>query len=259
MRPAIRTEGLCFAYNGLPTLTDVSLTVNQGDFLAVVGPNGGGKTTLIKLLLGLLRPASGRVEVLGGEPGQHLDRIGYVPQHTTVHPGFPITVLDCVLMGVNRKAQRLIGHHRRELDRAMVALERVGLFGREHQRFGKLSGGQMQRALIARALVTEAELLLLDEPTANVDPQGSFCLYDFLCNLASEQDLTIVVVSHDLSILGSRINSLACVNRTLLHNPRPEFSDDMLRLLYGAHEHSCAMDDFMKNVSAQFGRKEGTL
>lgn len=256
MTHAINIQNLGFAYNGESVLQNVSLTVKQGDFLAVVGPNGGGKTTLLKLLLGLLQPTAGSIDILGGSPGQTPHRIAYVPQHTSLRPGFPVTVEEAVLMGMNRKTRSRFGHRREDRERAVAALDRVGLAGRENFRFDELSGGQMQRALIARALASEAELLLLDEPTANVDPQGSFCLYDFLCNLGDEQDLTIVTVSHDLSILGSRIDSIACVNKQLLYNPTPELSDEMLKMLYGTHEHTCAMDEFLQTVSSQFG--EGT-
>jgi zinc transport system ATP-binding protein len=251
--PALRLSGVGFAYGGEEVLRAVDLTVPRGQFLAVIGPNGGGKTTLMKLLLGLLEPTHGTIEVLGAPPGAQRSRVAYVPQHTTLRPGFPVSVLEVVLMGVKRETRKRFGHSPEDLSRAMEAIARVGLAGREGRRFGELSGGQMQRALIARALVSGADLLLLDEPTANVDPQGSFCLYDFLCTLGDEQDLTILTVSHDLSILGSRIHAIACVNRRLLYTPAPVLTDEMLQMLYGAHEHTCAMDDFMRTVSAQFG------
>lgn len=253
MPPVIEVQGLKYSYNGQPALTGVDLTVKQGEFLALVGPNGGGKTTLLRLLLGLLKPDAGTIRVLGQTPAASMGHIGYVPQHTSVQPGFPVSVMNTVLMGVSRASRPRFGHDNKHKDRAMAALERVGLAGREFMRFGDLSGGQKQRALIARSLVAEAELLLLDEPTANVDPQGSFCLYDFLCNLSSDDKVTIVTVSHDLSILGSRISSIGCVNRKLLYSPTPNLSQDMLEMLYGAHDHTCAMDEFMKTVSSQFG------
>ncbi len=256
MNPVISIHDLAFAYDGEATLADVSLSVNQGDFLAMVGPNGGGKTTLLKLMLGLLKPLSGTIEIMGDAPQRAMGRIGYVPQHTTVRPGFPITVLETVLMGVNRKNRQRFGHSKQDRDQAMNAVRQVGLAGKEQNRFGDLSGGQMQRALIARALVSEAELLLLDEPTANVDPQGSFCLYDFLRNLSANKHITIVTVSHDLSILGSHISSIACVNKQLLHNNKPKLTRPMLKMLYGTHEHTCAMDEFMKTMATQFGEGE---
>lgn len=255
-KPVIKVRGLNFTFGHDPVLEDVDLTVGQGEFLALVGPNGGGKTTLLRLLLGLLRPVSGSIEVLGQSPAGRLGNIGYVPQHTTVQPGFPVSVLEAVLMGIPRRSRQRFGHARKDRDRAMAALDRVGLFGREGLRFGDLSGGQKQRTLIARALVGEAGLLLLDEPTANVDPQGSFCLYDFLCTLASDERITIACVSHDLSILGSRITSIACVNRKLAYSPTPQLSQKMLEMLYGTHDHTCAMDEFMKSVSSQFGPEQ---
>ncbi len=256
MNPVINLQNLAFAYNGEATLADVSLSVKQGDFLAMIGPNGGGKTTLLKLMLGLLKPLSGTIEVLGDTPQHAMGRIGYVPQHTAVRPGFPITVLETVLMGVKRKNRPLFGHSQQDRDRAIAAVEQVGLVGKEQGRFGDLSGGQMQRALIARALVAEAELLLLDEPTANVDPQGSFCLYDFLRRLGANKQITIVTVSHDLSILGSHVSSIACVNKQLIHNNKPKLTKPMLKMLYGTHEHTCAMDEFMKTMAIQFGESK---
>lgn len=251
--PAIHIEQLAFAYNGRSVLTGVNLRVEPGAFLAVVGPNGGGKTTLVKLMLGLLQPDAGNIRVLGEHPPQASRRIGYVPQHTHARAGFPITVLDTALMGVDRKRQGLFGRSRAARDKAMEALSRVNMQELSGRLFGELSGGQKQRVLIARALAADAELLLLDEPTASIDPHGSFCFFDFLCKMGEERRMTIVAVSHDMSLLTTRISAVAAVNRTVLCRPGPELSKEMLELLYGQHEHTCAMDDYISQLSRQYG------
>ncbi len=251
--PAICIENLSFSFEQQKVLHNINLRVEQGEFLAVIGPNGGGKTTLLRLLLGLLKPDKGTITVLGKSARASIGRIGYVPQHTAVQPDIPITVLDTVLMGAVRKKRQLFGYSQTQKEKALLALERLGLLAKENKRFESLSGGQKQRVLIARALAGEPDLLLLDEPTANVDPQGSFCVYDFLQNLAAQAGRTIISVSHDLSILASHISSVACVNKRLFHSPTPRLNKQMLETLYGTHDHSCSMDDFINSISAQFG------
>ncbi|SKA96479.1 zinc transport system ATP-binding protein [Paucidesulfovibrio gracilis DSM 16080] len=251
--PAILMENVCFAYNGRPVLQDVGLRVQRGDFLAVVGPNGGGKTTLVKLLLGLLRPRAGRVRVLGKTPPKASRSIGYVPQHTHARTGFPLTVLDTALMGVDRSGLGLFRSGAAAREKALRALARVNMESHAHRLFGELSGGQRQRVLIARALAADAELLVLDEPTASIDPHGSFCFFDFLCKMGEARKLTIVAVSHDMSLLTTRITSVAAVNRTVLTSPGPRMTKPMLELLYGQHEHTCAMDDYILELTRRHG------
>lgn len=251
--PAVQIRGLSYAYNDRPALSDVSLDVERGAFVAVIGPNGGGKTTLVKLLLGLLRPDQGEVRVLGEQPPRASRRIGYVPQHTHARVGFPITVLDTVLMGVDRARTGLLGRSAAARYKAVAALERVDMAEHANRLFGELSGGQRQRVLIARALAADAELLLLDEPTASVDPHGSFCFFDFLCKMGAAHKLTIMAVSHDMSLLTSRISSVVAVNRRVIAGAGPQLSRDMLNLLYGEHEHTCAMDDYISQLSRNYG------
>ncbi|MGE4291223.1 MAG: metal ABC transporter ATP-binding protein [Desulfovibrio sp.] len=251
--PAIQIENASFAYNGRAALTGVTLRVERGAFMAVIGPNGGGKTTLVKLMLGLLQPDAGTVRVLGERPPRASRRIGYVPQHTHARAGFPITVLDTALMGVDRARQGLFGHSRAARDKALEALERVNMRELSDRLFGELSGGQKQRVLIARALAADAELLILDEPTASIDPHGSFCFFDFLCKMGEARKLTTVAVSHDMSLLTTRISSVAAVNRGVIASSGPELSKEMLELLYGQHEHTCAMDDYIAQLSQRYG------
>ncbi len=248
--PIIDIERVSFAYDGQPVLEDISLRVDPGDFLAVLGPNGGGKTTLLRLVLGLLAPSAGSIRVFGREPRLAAGRIGYVPQVVDVRPDFPMTVLDATLMGLMTPGGRGRRPGPAERDAAREALERVGLAGRENARIGELSGGQKQRAYIARALVSGPELLLLDEPTSSIDPQGKFCFFDLLSELG--RGVTIVVVSHDVSVVSARVSCVACVNRRLTYSRGPELTPEMLTLLFGVHRHSCAMDAYMRSLAGTF-------
>jgi len=235
-------SGVSFAYApGLPALDNVSLTLHRGDYLAVIGPNGGGKSTLLKLLLGMLAPDSGLVRVFGGPPARARGRMGYMPQLLKPRVDFPITVLDATLMGLADAATRGCRHRPEEVDRARHALERVGLAGHEQRRLAELSGGQQQRTFIARALVSAPELLLLDEPTASVDAGGKTALFELLAEL--NRDMSIVYVSHDLSVIGCGVTCVACVNRTVHYHDTPEVDADMLRMMYGAAGgHRCPVE-----------------
>lgn len=212
--PAVWMENLSFTYDGPPVLEEVSLQIPRGDFVSVVGPNGGGKSTLLKLILGLLSPARGTVRVLGLPPAAARRRIGYVPQQAQLDLQFPVSVREVVLMGrLGRRAGW--GPYRHEdKARAEAVLAELGLdreFSRRH--FSALSGGQRQRVLIARALVSEPELLLLDEPTANLDAASENDLYELLREL--NRRLTIVLVSHDLGFVSKYVHYVIYVKRTV--------------------------------------------
>jgi len=253
--PVIELSGVSYAYDNREVLTDVDLLVNSGDFLAVIGPNGGGKTTLVKLILGLLRPLSGDVRVLGADPLAVRPAVGYVPQHALIQPSFPITVLETVLLGLRPRAGKFVprwpGYRAREKAKALETLGMVDMADMAGRRFDALSGGQKQRVLVARALVSDPGLLLFDEPTSNIDPQGKVCLFDLLSALSSS--ITIVMVSHDLISASTRITSVAAVNGRLLQNRSRELTPQMLELIYGSHDASCPMDEYIKGVSSIFG------
>lgn len=209
--PAIEVSDVCFAYGGQEVLHNVSFSVGRRSLVAVVGPNGGGKTTLLKLLLGELEPRFGTVRVLGGTPSETRIRIGYVPQAVPFDPRFPVSVSEAVLMG--RVAKSRLGHYGREDHASAVdALERVGLAGFGRRAFAELSGGERQRVLIAQALAGGSELLLLDEPVANVDPEHTSHLYELFKALTSE--VTVMMVSHNLSVVTGHATHVLCVNRT---------------------------------------------
>ncbi len=243
----VSLRDVSFSYNGETVLEDVSLEVPRGAFLAVLGPNGGGKTTLLKLMLGLLRPLTGQVRVFDQEPVGARSRMGYVPQHAALQPGFPITVLEVALMGLPGARKSGFGYARADKARGLAALERVGLADLARRRMDALSGGQRQRALVARALAGEPELLIFDEPTANIDPQGKLCLYELLAELGRQ--CTIVLVSHDLVVASARVTAVAAVNRRLLYNGGSHLTPEMLDLIYGAHKHSCPLDGALQDLN----------
>lgn len=234
--PALRFEGVDFRWDGRHrVLADVSFEIEKGDFASVIGPNGGGKTTLLKLALGLLEPNRGAIEVLGTEPIRARPRIGYMPQHATVDPRFPVRVLDVVLMGrlgPHRHVRRLQATDRFA---ALAALDRVGLQGLEERPFSALSGGQRQRVLLARAVVSDPELLLLDEPAAGLDQQVELNLGDLLQQLS--KDRTIVLVSHDLGFVSSFVRTVVCVHQTVDVHPTSQLDGTAIHELYGGDVH----------------------
>lgn len=249
--PVVSVSGASFSYDGQPVLDGVDLTVSRGDFLAVLGPNGGGKTTLLRLIMGLLTPGAGRVAVFGRAPGEARGRIGYVPQQVAggmLRRDFPVTVREVVLMGLLAPggARRGFFWSAADKERAARALERVEMGRYASRRFPALSGGQQKRVLIARALVSGPELLILDEPTANIDPQGKFCFHEVLSRLT--RDVTTIAVSHDLSLLTAGVTAVACVNGSVLYNPAPELTQEMIALIYGVHSHHCPMDAFIRGI-----------
>ncbi|QGY38756.1 ATP-binding cassette domain-containing protein [Pseudodesulfovibrio cashew] len=246
VEPAVFIKDVTLSLGGVPILEDVSLTVEHGDFMAVLGPNGGGKSTLLKLMLGLLKADRGTVKVLGLPPGEAGGRIGYLPQYTYVSTSFPVTVLDAVHMGTVRPGFSGIARRRQrqdELDNARQALERVNMLQHEKRRLAGLSGGQKQRVFIARALASGPELLLLDEPTASVDSSSRNSLFSLLTEL--NEEMTVIMVSHDISALASGVKSVACVNRNLHFHNSPQITREMYQSSYGAPEGECCPMDLV--------------
>ncbi|MCA1906093.1 MAG: ABC transporter ATP-binding protein [Desulfarculus sp.] len=228
---AVEISGLSFAYNGQPVLEGVDLTVPELAFAAVVGPNGGGKTTLLKLMLGLLTPQRGRLAVLGGPPQEVRGRVGYMPQHSQVDPAFPVAVQDVVLMGRLGAGGRWPWAGRAARREADAALERVGLTGLAARPFHDLSGGQRQRVLIARALVDRPRLLLMDEPTANVDAAAEREVFELLKEL--NREATVIVVSHDIGFVSPYVGQVICVNRRVVSHPTCDITGEVIAEIYG--------------------------
>ncbi len=232
--PVILLRGVSFAYERAWVLEDVNLAVGGRESICIVGPNGGGKTTLVKLILGLLRPNSGEVRVFGLPPERARLRIGYMPQYVRHDPRFPVTVMDVVLMGRLGRGglRRALGWYARPDRRAALdALHQVGMEAAARRPFAALSGGQRQRVLIARALCCQPELLLLDEPTANVDTLVEARLFEILREL--NRRMTVVVVSHDLGFVSSLVERVICVNRRVFIHPTSQITGEVIRDLYG--------------------------
>jgi zinc transport system ATP-binding protein len=228
--PVIEVRDLWFSFNGTLILKEVNLKIYAGDFLAVIGPNGGGKTTLLKIMLGLLKPDRGTVQVFDHSPREAAPDIGYVPQETGLNKSFPISIQDVVLMGRMRGGGGWRRFAKADKEAARQALERVEMWGYRKRRIGELSGGQRQRVFMARALVGEPKILFLDEPTASVDQKGQTDFYAFLKEL--NETVTVVVVSHDLMVLSSYIKSVACVSQQVFFHNAPEITKDMLEMAY---------------------------
>jgi len=226
----VKVEGVSAQYDGVSVLEEVNLTVAEGDFMAIIGPNGGGKTTLLRVILGLLKPERGRVTVMGGTPENNRRYIGYVPQHSLFDADFPISVWDAVLMG--RYAETGLWRRYRQADKeaAQEALDTVGMLHYRSQQIGKLSGGEQQRVFIARSLVSGPRLLLLDEPTASIDPAMQAEFYELLEKL--KKDTAIVLVSHDISAVSVYVDQIACLNRQLFYHGSTEIGPEILEATY---------------------------
>jgi zinc transport system ATP-binding protein len=226
----VEIHQLDFSYNGRPVLESIEFELKKGDFVAMIGPNGGGKTTLLKLILGLIAPDRGSIRVLGTAPRRASHRVGYVPQDIHINKAFPISALDVVLMGKLKPGRGGFRHSRRDRGAAYQALERMAMADHAKRRIGELSGGQIQRVFVARALVTRPELLLLDEPTASIDTRGQQEFYRLLEEL--NQEMTIVLVSHDLMAVSPHVKSMACVNRRFYYHDQAELTGDMIEEMY---------------------------
>ncbi len=238
--PVVDLQQLSFSYASQPVLERVDLQVDSGEFIGIVGPNAGGKTTLLKLMLGILKPQQGKLQVLGSSPRRARYRIGYVPQYPAFSRDFPITVSQLVLMGRlghNNHNRGWLGHlwpggyHDADHDAVRVALQEVEALNLQERQIGSLSGGQLQRVLLARALVSEPEILMLDEPTANIDQRLENELFDLLKTLNDR--MTIMVVSHDIGFISSYVSRVACINRTLICHHTQNIDGTVIQELYG--------------------------
>ncbi len=225
----IEIRDLWYAANDQTVLKNVNLEIQAGDFTAMIGPNGGGKTTLLRIMLGLLKPHKGTVRVFGKTPLEVSHRIGYVPQNVDINRQFPISALDVVLMGKlkpGKRWSRPSDHDRLAAHQALEKME-MGIYCK--RKIGELSGGQRQRVFIARALVTDPEILFLDEPTSSIDTKGQAEFYDLLKEL--NQDITIIVVSHDLLMLANYVKSVACVNQSLHYHDQTRVAGENLETI----------------------------
>jgi len=213
--PLINIQDLSFHYHSAAVLENISLQIYAEDYLAVIGPNGGGKTTLLKLILGLLTPSGGTIQVLGTDAVTGRSKIGYLPQHHQNNFQYPISVMEFVLMG--RLNQGCFHRYNQsDIAAAEAVLKKVDVHALKSRHFSQLSGGEKQRVLLARTLVSDPQLLLLDEPTTGFDHQSERCFYEILKDL--NQKIPILMVSHDISAVSKYVKTIACLNKHLIYH-----------------------------------------
>jgi zinc transport system ATP-binding protein len=237
----IELDGVTFSFGGAPALQDIHLRVEAGEFLGIVGPNAGGKSTLLKLILGLLQPQIGRIRVLDRSPIEATRSMGYVPQYPSFPRDFPISVEQTVLLGRLGTCAAFGYYRRSDWAAARLAMREVEIADLTGRQIGTLSGGQLQRVLLARALAGEPSILILDEPTANIDQRLESDIFDLLRKLNTR--MTILVVSHDVAFISSYVNRVACLNRTLVCHHTDAIDGQVIQDLYAesvrmvAHRH----------------------
>jgi zinc transport system ATP-binding protein len=236
--PVVELMDVVVKYGPFVALDGATLSVWPGEFVGVIGPNGSGKTTLLKVILGLVQPASGTVRVFGRDRAElegDVHRLGYVPQLTEMDRRFPVSALDVVLMGRYGKIGLGRRPSREDKEKARWALEQVGVAHLADRQIGQLSGGQLQRMLVARALVTEPELLLLDEPTTGMDPAIADSSYELLNDLNRSLGVTIIMTSHDVSVVSQYVSTVACINKRLVCHglPQETLTPETLEGVYG--------------------------
>ncbi len=206
-------------YDKRHVVEDINLEISKGDYLGIIGPNGGGKTTVLKLIAGILKPSHGEVRVFGSDPCRFTKsdrgKIGYVRQETNIDTSFPVSVLDTVLMGLYATIGPAAPVTKAHRDKAMEALKKTDMDKYAERHIGALSGGQKQRVFIARGIVNNPELLILDEPTTGVDAKNQNAFYAMLEALKKEYGLTIIMVSHDISMIADKVNKVSCVNHKI--------------------------------------------
>lgn len=223
----IEMKNVSFQYEYTQVLNDISFKVKEGDFLAILGPNGSGKSTLLKLLLGIIKPMAGEIKLFGQPNDSFRERewIGYVSQKSNAfNSGFPATVEEVVKSGLSKKVGLFKRMPKDAKERVHHTLKSVGMEKFSDRNIGQLSGGQQQRVFIARALISEPKVLILDEPTVGIDHENVQSFYDMLATLNKEQNITIILVTHDVDTVSNRISHVACLNQTIhFHGYKEDF------------------------------------
>lgn len=248
MRKIIEVNHLNFGYNDSLILNDISFTVDRGDYLGIIGANGTGKSTLIKLILKIMEPSSGEIKVLGQNINtfKRWDKVGYVSQKAnSFNSSFPATVEEVVTANLYSKIGLFRAPKKTHREKAYHALELVGMQDYGKRLIGNLSGGQQQRVFIARVLANDPEILFLDEPTVGIDARSEEAVYGLLGRLNQELGLTIVMVTHDISAITIHANKLVCLgeNGMFMHDPKEGMTAEFATELYGysvnLHNHDC--------------------
>lgn len=240
--PAIQLNNVSFQYDAkTKVLEEINLTMTQGQFLGIVGPNGSGKSTLVKIILGLLPPTSGEVKLFGQpiESFNEWSRVGYVSQKAnSFNSGFPATVFEVVSTGLFGKIGLFKWLGKKEKARIQRAIEMVGLESFAQRNIGKLSGGQQQRVFIARALVSDPDVLILDEPTVGVDAESVDRFYELIEHLHAHAGISILLISHDIGVITNKVSQVACINKKIhFHGDPQEFVLNQEAILSDAYGH----------------------
>jgi zinc transport system ATP-binding protein len=234
---AVAIEDLSVVIKGKEILKNINFTLEEGIFLGIVGPNGGGKTTLVRAVLGLLTPTGGTIKIFGQSPKSLIGRnfFGYMPQHHNIDPNFPARAIDIVLMGRYRFSGFLRWPGKKDSKKALEYLSIMGVEKQAYEQYSRLSGGQQQRVSIARALAEEPKILVLDEPSTGIDVIGQEDFYHLLKGLQKRLKLTILMVSHDIGTVTTYVDEIACLNITLHYhgNPVGALNEKVLSSLYG--------------------------
>jgi zinc transport system ATP-binding protein len=217
MQPIIKIKDLAASYDQKQVLTDINLEVCNNDFLGLIGPNGGGKTTLIKCILGLKAYDRGNISYFKNGNAVKNIKMGYLPQYNLIDRKFPISVREVILSGLRRERGLILRHNKQEIQHAQLIIERMGLETLEDRPIGQLSGGQLQRALLGRAIISDPEVLILDEPNTYIDKRFQDKLYDLLEDI--QKECAIILVSHDISTVLKKVQKVAYVNQTLKYYP----------------------------------------
>jgi zinc transport system ATP-binding protein len=238
----VEINHVSFSYDKKRVLEDVSLTIDEGEFLGLVGPNGSGKSTLTKLILGLLEPSEGNILIYGQSVNRFKDwgKIGYVSQKAnSFNTGFPATVFEVVRSGLVSKIGMFHFFNKSHKQKALQAIEAVGMSDFIHNNIGDLSGGQQQRVFIARALVNDPRLLILDEPTVGVDAKSTNQFYELLASLNKERKISLLMITHDIGTITEHATKVACLNKSLHFHGEPHEFDNLnsadFSKFYGHH------------------------
>ncbi|GAA0181591.1 ABC transporter ATP-binding protein [Clostridium sediminicola] len=232
MAKVIELKKVNVFYKDICALENINLSIEEKEFLAILGPNGGGKSTLLKLLLGIVKKDSGLIEIFGEDPKNIKNKIGYVPQYTKFNKKFPINVRDVILMGgLKPKIKPFYKNNNSDLQKVDNVMKELNIYHLRKRQIGQLSGGQLQKVLIARALFMNPQILLLDEPTASLDGGTKTQIYSLLKKL--NEKMTVIIVTHDYGVVNSYVKNIACLNKTLYYHGEKGMNEKLVEAIYG--------------------------